>query len=272
MTFSLVSDIISSAYREANITAIGVAPTPNQNAEALAKLNRGIKSVYGMELGETLADWPSPQPQRTAPFAANYPQAPYPFSMDPVIMPFPIATPGDFYVYPYPPKNSRVVWGGTNQTVWFPEAPDNGSRMGLIQGSGAGDGGQTGNTLILDGNGRYINAAGTATVDYTFNSATPISPVTWVYVSDTGVWTPLIDLTLAGVMPFSERYDDYWIIGLAIRLAPSYNKTIAAESYKRFQQMDIKLKAEFRQTSPTVYGSFEFPRALESYIAGRWFY
>jgi hypothetical protein len=39
-------------------------------------------------------------------------------------------------VYPYPPKNSRIVFAGTrNQTVWFPEQPDDGSRMGLIQGA-----------------------------------------------------------------------------------------------------------------------------------------
>jgi len=272
MTFSLVSDIITQAYREINVTAIGAAPTANQQSEALSKLNRGIKSVLGMELGETLKDWPAPQPQRTAPFAANYPQAPYPFSMDPVVMPFPIATPADEYVWPYPPKNSRIVWGGNEQTVWFPEAPDNGSRMGLIQGSGAGDRGQGGDVLTLDGNGRYINAPGTDTVEYTFNTVTPFSPVLWIYIADTGVWTPLSDLSLTSSLPFSERYDDYWIIGLAIRIAPSYNKTVSAESLKRFQQMDLKVRAEFRQSSPTVYGSFEFPRALESYIAGRWFY
>lgn len=272
MTFSLASDIISSAYREANITALGTSPTANQSSEALSKLNRAIKSVYGTELGEPLIDWQAPQPQRTAPVAANYPQAPYPYVNDPVIMPFPAASAADEYVYPYPPKNSRVVWGGDILTVYFSEQPNNGSRMGLVQGSGAGDAGQTGNVLTIDGNGRYIDAPGTTQATFTFNSSTPIDPSFWIYIAETGCWTTLSDLSLTSTMIFPEQFDDYWIIGLALRLAPSYNKTISEESKARFMQMEVKIRTAYRQEQPTIYGSFDFPRSLQSYIAGRWFY
>lgn len=270
--YTPVASIISDAYREANIVALGNSPTTNQQAEALARLNRYVKGVYGFELGEPLIDWMIPQPQRTAPVAANYPQAPYPLSTDASILPFPLATEADPYVYPYPPSNSRIVWGGSTITVWLPEQPENGARIQLVQGSGAGDNGQDGNVLTIDANGRWIGAPGTATAQFTFSKESPIAPQSWIYISDTAAWTLIADLALTDSMPFPSQFDDLWTTALMIRLAPRYNKTTAAETKLIFEQMLMKIKQAYRQTAPTVYGSFDFPRSLQSYISGQWFW
>jgi hypothetical protein len=270
--FSPVWQIIYDAYREANIIEFQqLAPTANQLAEGLNRLNRIIKSVYGFELGEPLVDWQAAWPQRTAPVAANYPQAPYPITNDPSIMPLPIVTQTDLYIYPYPPKNSRIVWGGTAFTLYFPEQPENGSRMSLIQGSGAGDDGQNGNVLTIDANGRQIGAIGTDTVEFTFNTADPVSG-DWIYHADLGLWTPIVDLGITDVMPFPSKWDQFWIAALAIRLAPAYGKSISVETQGVYAVMLDKMRAAFRQSQVTIYGSYEFPRSLQTYIAGRWFY
>jgi hypothetical protein len=266
------ASIVSDAYREGNITAIGAAPTANQLTEGLNALNRIVESVYGFDLGEGLQDWQSPQPQRTALVAANYPQAPYPIGQDATILPFPLATEQDLWVTPFPPKNSRIIWGGSTMTVWLPEQPDNGSRMGLVQGSGKGDAGVDGNILTIDGNGRYVGAPGQSQQNYVFSYETPLPPVFWIYLSHTGGWSPLAPLGSGDNMIFPAKFDDFWITALSMRLAPKYNKIISEATKATFAEMYVKIKTEYRQNDVTVYGAFDFPRSLQSYIAGRWFY
>ena len=272
LTFTQAQNIVSDAYREANIVALGSSPTANQQTEALERLNRYILGVYSFELVEPLADWMAPQPQRTAPVAANYPQAPYPLNTDSSILPFPMSTELDPYVYPYPPKNSRVVWGGNTMTVFFPEQPENGSRMQLVQGSGAGDNGQNGNILTIDGNGRYVSAAGNTQNTYVFNATVPIATISWIYIAELGVWQAINDLALTDSLPFPSTFNDLWITALMIRLGPRYNKPASEETQLIFKQMLLKIKQAYRQSAPTVYGSFDFPRTLQSYISGHWFW
>lgn len=272
LTFTAASSIINDAYREANIVALGSSPTANQQTEALERLNRYIQGVYEFELGESLADWMAPQPQRTAPVAANYPQAPYPLNTDSSILSFPMSTELDPYVYPYPPKNSRLVWGGSTLTVFFPEQPENGSRMQLVQGSGKGDNGQDGNVLTIDANGRYLSSAGNTQNTYNFDSDTPIPTVSWIYISELGLWQEINDLALTDQLPFPSKFNDLWITALMIRLGPRYNKPASAETQLIFKQMLLKIKQAYRQSAPTVYGSFDFPRTLQSYISGHWFW
>lgn len=272
MSGTLVSQIISDAYREANITALGTSPTTNQNNEALTRLNSIVFGALGFEIGELEYDWLAPAPQRTAQVAANYPQAPYPMGADPTILSFPIASDFDPQVYPYPPKNSRIVWGGNTLKVYFPENPDNGSRMSVVQGSGAGDDGQTGNILTLDGNGKYIGAPGTTQATFTFNAGVPIPSTYWLYISDYGFWRGIATLALTDTLPFPTRFDDYWVTTLMFRLAPRYNKKVSDETVAWMKLMEQKMKQAFRQSQVTVYGSFDFPRSLQSYISGYWYW
>src|SRR5579872_5158896 len=140
---TVVSSIIQSAYREGNLIPAGKSPTVTEQTECLASLQRIIDGIMGFEMGELLEDWLVPNPQRTAPVAANWPQGPFYNGADPA----PWADPGSATssnVWPYPPTNRRILFGSVTNTVFFPEMPLDGSRMSIVQGSGLGDSGVPG--------------------------------------------------------------------------------------------------------------------------------
>ena len=253
---ALASDIIQDAYREGNLIPVGAVPTDDENTEGLAMLNRAIVSVYGYELGENLLDWLFPAPQRTAPVAANFPQAP-------VIT---LENAPSKYVYPYPPANRRIVFGGVAGTLYFPESPEDGARMMLINGSGTGDDGTTGARITIDGNGRTIGG------DPTYTDTFPVSPAYWLYRADLGDWTLITDLDLGDDMPFPEDFDDFWICFLNMRLAPRYDKVTSAETQKAGLDALKRLKTRYRQTAVVTYGSESFPRTNQSFLGGTWWW
>lgn len=264
---TLASSIIQDAYREGNLIAVGVSPTTAEQAEALRKLNRFIAGVYGEELGENLADWPIPLPQRTAPIAANFPQLPYPMGLDGDLMGVPLVSSLSNEFAFYPPSNSRIIFGGVTGTCYFPEAPSDGARMAIVQGSGAGDGGAVGQVLTLNGNGRTIETANTKT----FTFASPAAaPVQWLYRADLGDWVKIsFALALTDDIGFPFDLDDLWVCMLAIRLAPAYTKTTAPETSATAMKMLKKLKARYRQAGTTIYKSGDIPNSFQSYAGSR---
>lgn len=268
---TIAQDIIQRGFREDNLIPVGKQPTANEQAESLVLLNGFMLSVYGYELGENMEDWVAPQPQRTAPVAANFPQLPYPLANDFMVNPSPLASDYTLNIYPYPPPNSRIVWSGAPLQVWMPEAPRPGSRIALVQGSGASNSeAQPGAQLVLNGNGRLIELPDGSGVGATVTLTNPADPVKWFYRDDTGVWRVIRKLALTDELPYPEEFDDFWIGALSIRLAPRYNKTVSEDTKNNTARMLAKMKTEFRQVSPTVYKSDDIPRALESYTSGRW--
>lgn len=266
---SLASSIVRRGFREDNLIPIGRAPTDVEMAEGLELLNSFVLSVYGCELGENMEDWVAPQPQRTAPVTANFPQLPFPTGNDVMLNPSPIASDATFNVYPYPPANSRIVWSGAPLTVYMPEGPRPGARIGLVQGSGARNNPAPGSLLTLDGNGRLIESApGVSAAALVFTN--PVAAQQWFYRADQGVWRIIQPLADTDDLPFPPEYDDFFICALSLRLAPRYAKQVAAETTLAAQRLLAKMKAEFRQVSPTVYKSYDIPRALESFTNGRW--
>lgn len=256
---SKAQDIIGSAYRKLNITPIGTQPNTAQLAEGLTELNAFLRIIFGSQLGELLQDWEAPFQQRTAPVAANFPQNPYPLNQDTQFMGAPLSGSAGSEVWPYPPKNSRIIFGGTaDTTVYFPEQPDDGSRMGLIQGALAG----AFVNLTLDGNGRTINGALTQTL------TTPIAAARWIYRADLGDWRPLADLALTDEMPLPQDMDDYVILSLAVRIAPNNDKSISPELADSYKQAKSIFQARYRQQGTTVFKSGDIPLGAESYLAG----
>lgn len=247
--------LITDAYREGNLIQVGSAPTASEQTEALGALNRIVASVFGEEMGEPLADWLIPVPQRTAPVAANYPQ--WPTQLE-------LGSPLSLNNWaPYPPKNSRLIFGGRTQTLYFPEAPDDGSRMAVVQGSGAGDSGVIGAVLTLNGNGRTIQAANTQTFVF---AAPAAAPKAWLYRADLGDWVLVADMaTTADSIVFPSDLDDLWITMLAIRLAPRYGKVISDSTSATYTRMNKRLKAKYRQAQVTVYKSGDIPNGYQSY-------
>lgn len=252
--------LIQAAYREGNLIPVGQSPSTDESTEALAGLNRLINGIFGFEMGENLWDWLYPVPQRTAPSAANYPQSPLATYASPLY---------NLNLSPYPPKNTRIIWGAKTGTVYFPEAPEPGSRMAFIQASGAGDGGAIGQILTLDGNGRTIEGSNTKTI----TSASPVATARqWMYRDDLGNWVLCADLIVSDECPFPKEFDDFFVCALSKRLAPRYGKLTALETVETAKQKLKALKARYRQSAPTVYGSQDFPNSPQSYYSGDWWF
>jgi hypothetical protein len=55
---TVISLLITDAFREGNILPLGKAPTDNQVTEALRLYQQNIRSIYGGDAGENLTDWP----------------------------------------------------------------------------------------------------------------------------------------------------------------------------------------------------------------------
>lgn len=263
---TLASALIQSAHRENNLIPAGSNPTSAEQSEALALLNSLVNGMFGYEMGEELKDWLAPAPQRTAAVAANFPQLPYPLGLDGNLLALPIASGLSAQMYPYPPKNSRIVFGGVTTTVWFPESPDDGSRMGLAQGSGAGDSGAAGQTITLDGNGRTIETSNTKVY------ADPVTARSWLYRADLSDWKAVVDMLIGDDCLFPKELDDLWVTSLNIRISPRFGKAASEETRAVNARMLSKFKARYRQAGTTVYNSNDIPRGLQSYISGRWFW
>jgi hypothetical protein len=260
---TLASSLIQSAYREGNLIPVGKQPTSDELTEALPRLNIFVQGVYGFELGENLSDWLVPPMQRTSPTNSRYPQAPLcsPLNLGPSAV-----------ISQNPPSNVRLIFGGVDYTVYFPQHPEDGARMALVQGSGAGDGLQAGSTLVLDGNGRLIQDPADSTYKDTVSLTTPVTAQQWLYRADLATWILVVDMALTDECPFPEEFDDFWICALAKRLAPRYNKITAAETQETAQQTLARIKARYRQSQITTYGSDNFPRTDQSYLGGQWWW
>lgn len=267
---TLASAIIQSAFREGNLIPVGKSPTTDQETEALDKLNRLVRGILGYKMGENLSDWLVPQPQRTSPVSSDYPQFPsYPLYQSSA-------------VFQNPPNNQRIVYGGTVQTVYFPQKPNPGGQMALVQATGGGDSGITGDILTLNGNGYFIQDPADGlfkkTVTFAFSTVTPFAPRRWFYRDDLAQWVLVTDLTTGGgsaytdALPYPGEFDDFFVCALNKRLAPSYNKIVAQETVQTALQTESAFLARYRQPTNSVYGSDNFPRSYQSYISGQWWW
>lgn len=257
------NDLIQAAYREGNLIPAGTQPTTAELSEALPRLNSFMRSVYGFELGENLFDWLVPVPQRTAPVAARWPQGPLASPLN--------CGPSNF-VYPYPPANVRILFGGVTNTCYFPEQPEDGARMAVVQGSGAGDSGAPSAILTLDGNSRTIQDPADMTFKDQVELTAPITLNQWLYRADLAQWILVQDMELADACPFPEEFDDFWICALTMRLAPRYGKITATDTQQTALVTLARLKARYRQTALVTYGSENFPRTDQSYLGGSWWW
>ena len=160
-----------------------------------------------------------------------------------------------------------IIFGSVTGIIYFPEAPLDGARMALVQGSGAGDSGTVGATITLDGNGRTIEGQDT------YAGTAPLAaPREWLYRADLADWVAVIPLAQDADIPFPDVLDDLWITMLAMRLAPRYGKSTAVETAKLAGTMMSKFKARYRQAAVTTYGSEQIPNSYESFNTfGSWF-
>lgn len=219
---TLISSIITDAYRESNMLPLGKEPTANQSTEALRLYSAVISAIYGGDAGERLTDWP----------LGN-------FDRDPN---------GCDYILPYtdhrlhhPPINQRLIAvNSAAATIWLTPRPQDGSRMGVTDPYGR----LSEVPLTLDGNGRPIEDAASILLD------TDGIYREWIYRADLSAWLRITDLAADDENPFPQAYDTMFIVLLAMRLNPRYGRTLDAQSLEFLKNNRREFIARYLQSRP----------------------
>lgn len=233
-------EIVKYGYRESNLLAIGQSPTSDQETEGLFHLNRIIEAAIGFNVGEYLDPWP---------IGSNNVDAPpgYPIEIN--------------YPWEWLPLNIRVMANleGAKTEHLHPE-PQDGSRLAVVDVS------NNFNTynLTLDGNGRRIDGNTSLTLSTDGFSGE------WLYRDDLGEWKKCTDLAAADDLPFPKEFDDYFIIGLAIRLNPKYGQQMSRESAVAYDRADNGLRARYYQTVTTPADPGVLGMSRQSYRGTYW--
>jgi hypothetical protein len=158
---TVISTILTDAYRECNMIPLGKALTEPQTTEALRLLNNTFKSVYGGDAGESLQDWPLGNYGRQSLEMLNYTER----------------------QITNPPINFRMlVLNEVALTVYLTVRPQDGARMSIADPySRLAD-----VPVTLNANGRTIEGTPTILLDTdgTFRE--------WLYRADLGDWVRVI--------------------------------------------------------------------------------
>lgn len=214
-----VSQIITDAFRQSNLLALGVAPTSLQQDEALRYLQRILKSVFGNEAGEPLS--PIPVGSKGYERPSGYPW-------------WDTVPDNDWFV----PKNIRLVLNLENpQSVYLTPQPDDGTRFGVIDVSNN----LFQNNLRIYGNGANIENSTDIILDVNGYSAE------WFYRADLGNWVRYTPITITDAFPFPEEFDDFFITMLAMRLNPSYGAAIDQQSTVMLDRARSHLRTRYNQ-------------------------
>lgn len=217
---TLISSIITDAFREGNILPLSVAPNAAQQTEALRLLNALFSSVYGDEAGESLQDWPLGN------FGRESPEYDIPAT--------------DFRI-DRPNINRRLIAVNEEaRTVYLSLQPQDGSRMGMADPFGR----LASVPVTLDANGRTIEGAASIVLD------TNGTYTEWFYRADLGDWVKLTSKLTTDEMPFPSDFDNFFITLLALRLNPRYGRTMDAQSAEIYKSERRKFVARYLQSLP----------------------
>lgn len=238
-----ILSIITDAYREGNILPLRKAPDTFQIAEALRLFNANIRSIYGDDAGEGLTDWP------LGSFGVDEPGFVDPRTTD---------------LIQRPTINSRLI--ATNAaafTAYLTPYPQDGARMSIADPFSR----LATYPVTLDANGRTIEGAATLLLDQdgTFTE--------WFYRADLGEWVKITSLAETDQCPFPDDFDNFFIIGLAMRLNPRYGREMDAQSALVFKSERRKFIARYLQSQPLeVDDSLSWPfMSTQSYDQQRAF-
>lgn len=223
----LVSECISAAFREADVTTIGTEPTADEYAEGLLLLNAFVTRLFGTEFGENIQDWPVPPPTASSISSAGVP--------DNLVSPNLSST-----WYLVPSINTRLLLKTTaTLTIKFPEQPFDGSQVAIV------DVGSTSTEITLSGNGRLIDGQTSL-----FDTPQAFSGKRWIYRADIASWTLVATLGLNDTLPLVADFDDLFVTYLAIRLAPRNAQKTTEETAKVYTELLMKARRRYRQEQP----------------------
>lgn len=208
LTPTTAREIITDAYRENNIIALGTEPNELEFAEGLRRLRNIQASLFGQIIGLFLIDWEFPSIRRN-PEDSRFPLHPSDTTVDETIQ-------------NAPPQNSRVILPTADQDiVYFAQNPDDGAQMEIVC---TGRDLET-DPLTVDANSRSIIAGASSTAFQQPQPSIQLSenftgPRRWFYRGDLGTWVEVSKLrSLDDTMFLPEEFDDYFIAALSIRLS-----------------------------------------------------
>ena len=232
---STLSAIIGRSYRESQILDINVAPSIDQESEALEIL-RGIIRRYERQPVMTiwLGDFNYTKRQRGQVFKdfTSYANI--------------YAVPQDVYM------NVNVT---QSYTVCLPNDPGDGARINIID---------VGNSLssfplTLEGNGNLINGALTETLSVN-GSATE-----YMYRREQANWrTVTLDPVASSNLPFDQMFDDMFVIELAMRLNPRYGDDMNELSVAMYQTMRAQFVGRYMAQNSSAAPDIIWDRAFNS--------
>lgn len=215
---TLISQIIADAYREANLIAVETSPTANQQTEGLRLFNRFLRSLFGNEMGDPLEPVPYGNNNvDTATLRTSYYEG--------VL---------NYYI----PMNSRLLANlSSAKTLNLYPKPVDGARLAVVDASSN----FATYNLTLNGNGRKIDGALSVTL------STDDQDTEWFYRADIGEWKQITDLVTSDASPFPIEFDEFLIIGLAMRLASRYGVAMADTSVMLYRRGLSQFRARYQQ-------------------------
>lgn len=214
--------IIVDAYRQSNLISLGIAPTQQQEVEGLRYLNRILKSVFGNEVGEPLQGFPVGRNNIERP--SGYPD-------------WTSVPSNEWFV----PKNTRANLNLTESVdLFLVPWPDDGTRFAVADAS------QNLATypVTVHGNGAFIEGAESIILNEDGLDAE------WMYRADRAEWVRYAPLTLFDDFPFPEEFDDYFILTLAFRFNPAYERTLDPQSAELLRKAKTQIRARYTQNIP----------------------
>ena len=215
-----VLQIITEAYRESNNIPIGTVPTTAEQAEGLLLFNRYTRSVYGNEMGDPLTPLAIGNNNVNQSSYYNY-----------------ITVPTNGW---YAPMNSRIICNNQSAiTINFNPYPIDGERLAIQDASNN----FSTYPVTLIGNGRTIGGAITLVL------STSGIRQEYFYRADTNDWVLVSDLQLSDIFPFPEEFEDFFIIGVALRVNPRNKQTLDPQSAQAYQRMRTLFRARYGQTT-----------------------
>ncbi len=223
---TIVSQIITDAYRESNNIAVGQIPSAEEQAEGLAIFNRLLLSVFGNEVGDGVA---------TISVGNNNVSASYVRNIDTI--------PSSAYLT----QSTRIVFNNqTAQTVLLNPDPRDGERL-IIQDASSNFATYP---VTIKGNGRTIDGATQVVLN------TNGLKRQYFYRGDTNDWQSISPLALTDTFPFPAEFEDFFIIGVALRVNPRSGVSLDQQSIEAYKRLKRQFTARYSISNkqPSEYG------------------
>lgn len=218
---TLISEIVTDAYRETNRIAVGRTETVAEQAEGVKLLNRYIRALLGNELGDPLDSYAFGENNIDA-NSKDYERT-------------------EEIVRWFVPQNRRLILNLTEakEVNLFP-FPEDGCRFAVADAS---DNLSTFN-LTVKGNGNTIE--GNTSIVLNTNGL----DAQWFYREDLANWLRVSQLEADDELPFPAEFEDMFVIGLAMRLVGRQGTNLSDASIVIYNRLMTKFKARYKQTQP----------------------